>query len=551
LATISFGWKLLSKDMEQYDRLEAIGAGSFGEVHRIRRKADGKVLVWKELNYGKMSEKEKQLLVSEVNILRELRNPFIVRYYDRIVDKQSTRLYIVMEHCSGGDLGKVIKQCKRERRNIDEALIWRILAQSILALKDCHRNEEDGKCKPILHRDIKPANILLDSEKNIKIGDFGLAKELSSASKLATTNVGTPFYMSPEIICEKQYDERSDIWSLGCLIYELCALRPPFDATNQITLSKKITAGAFERIPRKYSDDLFYAIRCMLQVDRRKRPKVEQLETIPTLLPYLTEARSIVSEHRGAQQQATKQRESVKKEEDLEKREKAVDAREKAVAAIETTLRTTKIELEAYQQRLRSDRQQLESERAAFDRLKQAQAQAGDGELVDQTRGVLGEQQQMPNRAAPRVPPPRRERERERSISDPPHTSNQNLPPPPPVPTSGFAVYVDENCRPAAVAAPSRARRLSVGLSDPSKGGLNSNENGRPALANLHPNANAAVAYHPSGLKREAGATLASASDQVIKKIRSDDGTGESAGAGARPTVKVDLRSLMNRPVYH
>ena len=81
--------------MDSYEALESIGSGSFGIVRKIRRKSDDKILVWKELNYGKMSEKEKQLVVSEVNILRELRNPFIVRYYDRIVEKSTTTLYIV------------------------------------------------------------------------------------------------------------------------------------------------------------------------------------------------------------------------------------------------------------------------------------------------------------------------------------------------------------------------------------------------------------------------------------------------------------------------
>jgi serine/threonine protein kinase len=90
--------------MEKYEVIAEIGKGSFGRVYKIKRKADNRILVWKELNYGKMSEKEKQMLVSEVNILRELRNPNITRYYDRVIDKESAKLYIVMEYCAGGDL---------------------------------------------------------------------------------------------------------------------------------------------------------------------------------------------------------------------------------------------------------------------------------------------------------------------------------------------------------------------------------------------------------------------------------------------------------------
>lgn len=92
--------------MDKYEVIAEIGKGSFGRVYKIRRKADNRPLVWKELNYSKMSEKEKSMLVSEVNILRELRHPNITRYYDRIIDKESAKLFIVMEYCAGGDLAQ-------------------------------------------------------------------------------------------------------------------------------------------------------------------------------------------------------------------------------------------------------------------------------------------------------------------------------------------------------------------------------------------------------------------------------------------------------------
>ena len=104
------------------------------------------------------------------------------------------------------------------------------------------------------------ANFLLDGEQNIKIADFGLAKELGNA-KMAQTNVGTPYYMSPELVNEKNYNEKTDIWSLGCLIYELASLKPPFEASNQVALAMKINNGKYSRIPMKYSDALFEVIR--------------------------------------------------------------------------------------------------------------------------------------------------------------------------------------------------------------------------------------------------------------------------------------------------
>lgn len=181
----------MSGTLDAYEVVANLGRGSFGLVSKVRRKADGRILVWKEMHYGRMREKERELVVSEVNILRELRHPCIVRYYDRIIDKASTTIYIVMEMCEGGDLGAVLKQCKKDKTMLDEEFVWRVFAQTVAALKSCHRHKDAaGKLKPVLHRDLKPGNLFLDAEHNIKVGDFGLAKELSSESKLAFTSLG-------------------------------------------------------------------------------------------------------------------------------------------------------------------------------------------------------------------------------------------------------------------------------------------------------------------------------------------------------------------------
>lgn len=107
-----------------------------------------------------------------------------------------------------------------------------------------------------MHRDLKPGNIFLDSSKNVKIGDFGLARVMNQDSQFAYTHVGTPYYMSPEQINECKYNEQSDIWSLGCIIYEMAALHPPFTAQNHLSLAVKIKAGKFERLPPRYSEEL-------------------------------------------------------------------------------------------------------------------------------------------------------------------------------------------------------------------------------------------------------------------------------------------------------
>lgn len=261
--------------VEDYEVMYTIGSGSYGRCQKIRRKSDGKVLVWKELDYGTMGESEKQMLVSEVNLLRELKHPNIVRYYDRIIDRTNTTLYIVMEHCEGGDLSSLITRCIKERRYLEEQFILRVMAQLTLALKECHRRR-DGRAT-VLHRDLKPANIFLDSKQNVKLGDFGLARILNHDTSFAKTFVGTPYYMSPEQMNRMSYNEKSDIWSLGCLLYELCALSPPFTAYNQKELTVKIREGKFRRIPYRYSEELNTLLSKMLHLKDYLRPSVESI----------------------------------------------------------------------------------------------------------------------------------------------------------------------------------------------------------------------------------------------------------------------------------
>ena len=103
------------------------------------------MLVWKELNYGVMSEKEKQQIVSEVNILRELNHSNIVKYHDRIIDKQRAKIYIIMEFCDGGDLQQLIRRCRKTQDSIGEDFIWKVLSQTVSALYHCHRRTNTTK----------------------------------------------------------------------------------------------------------------------------------------------------------------------------------------------------------------------------------------------------------------------------------------------------------------------------------------------------------------------------------------------------------------------
>ena len=265
--------------MDKYEPIAYIGKGNFGSITKIRRKADGKILVWKELNYGVMSEKDRNRIVSEVNILRELHHPNIVKYYDRIIDKKNTKLFIVMEYCPGGDLSQLIKHNRKSQQYFSEDIIWKIFAQVASALYACHTHK-DGK---ILHRDIKPSNIFIDQENNIKLGDFGLSLILSKDISFAVSRVGTPYYMSPEQINDVKYNEKSDIWSLGCFLYELTTLHPPFEATTHLNLAMKIKSGKVEDIPSFYSNNLHKLISMLMNLDQNVRPNIKEIVSIPEI----------------------------------------------------------------------------------------------------------------------------------------------------------------------------------------------------------------------------------------------------------------------------
>ncbi|KAJ3576814.1 hypothetical protein NP233_g162 [Leucocoprinus birnbaumii] len=340
----------MSSFLDQYEPLDIIGNGSFGIIRKVRRKADGMVFARKELNFERMTERDRKQIVSEVNILKELNNEHIVRYHDRHVDREAGILYILMEYCGGGDLSNVIKQAAKSNRLIPEDTIWNYFMQILLALHHCHHpnsHVRDGSSgtgfgddtrngsgsgarerrAQILHRDLKPDNVFLDEHNHIKLGDFGLSKALSQSS-FANTYVGTPYYMSPELMQEKAYDTKSDIWSLGCLIFELCALKPPFhEAKTHSELSMCIRNGRIPPLPRGYSQSLSAAIKAMLNLNPALRPSAAQLlqhERVEASC-QVSQAHKLLSQvkaHRAAV--LAKEREVLQHEEALRSREERI-----------------------------------------------------------------------------------------------------------------------------------------------------------------------------------------------------------------------------------
>ena len=346
--------------MENYELVCQIGKGNFGRISKIIRKSDQKTLIWKELDYGQMSEKEKEQIVSEVNILRELKHPNIVRYYDRIIDKKHSRIYIIMEYCEGGDLNQLIKRCKKTGEFIAEDIIWKIFTQVLLAIHVIH-NHKEGK---ILHRDIKPSNVFLDKDNNVKLGDFGLSRELSNESKFAYSHVGTPYYMSPEQIDETKYNEKSDIWSLGCFLYELTTFHPPFEAKNQIMLAMRIKSGKVEKINKRYSEELWRVITWMLTVNYNNRPSSEDLLNIPQVCIRLREKRikdtlyklKLFEEKLNLRDKEQKEREDKlnDKEKNLNKKENELLIKENELKEKENELKEKENELKEKEKKIKN-----------------------------------------------------------------------------------------------------------------------------------------------------------------------------------------------------
>jgi serine/threonine protein kinase len=130
--------------------------------------------------------------------------------------------------------------------------------------------------KRIVHRDLNPANIMIDSSFQIKICDFGLAKTLSQTIP-NNSFVGTLIYTCPEIVENKAYSEKADIWAVGCIVYELAKLKPPFVSTNPLTLAKRIVDGDYEKLERgncEYSEELLKFVESCLTYEEQKRPNI-------------------------------------------------------------------------------------------------------------------------------------------------------------------------------------------------------------------------------------------------------------------------------------
>ena len=260
--------------MEGFEILEKLGDGAYSIVYKVRRKEDSNIYALKKVKLKGLSDKEKQNALNEVRILASVKSPFVISYKEAFIEEETETLCIVMEYADKGDLYQKILHLKKIGCLIEEIDAWKIFIQMVRGLKSLH----DLK---ILHRDLKSANIFLFSDGTAKIGDLNVSKVAQKG--LGYTQTGTPYYASPEVWNENPYDNKSDIWSLGCVTYEMLTLHPPFRAKDMEQLYNRVIKGQYKKIGEKYSEDMNEIIDFLLKVKPKDRPNCDEILKHPII----------------------------------------------------------------------------------------------------------------------------------------------------------------------------------------------------------------------------------------------------------------------------
>ena len=249
--------------MDGFEIISELGDGTYSVVYKVRRKEDNKIYALKKVKLQKLSKKERENSLNEVRILASIKSNFVISYKEAFIEESDKSLCIIMEYADKGDLLQKIKQFKKIGSLMDEVDIWKIFIQMTKGLKALHDLQ-------ILHRDLKSANIFLFSDGSAKIGDLNVSKVVHYG--MGVTQTGTPYYASPEVWENEAYDSKSDIWSLGCVTYEMITLHPPFRAEDMEGLYNKVIKGEYPKISNKYSNDMAQMIDWLLQVKPQDRP---------------------------------------------------------------------------------------------------------------------------------------------------------------------------------------------------------------------------------------------------------------------------------------
>jgi len=295
-----------SHKIRDYAVQELLGKGAFGSVYQVKKDTGETLFAMKELPLDAVADMQPppsqgrqpqpseaqqpgSYLKREVKILSTLQHPNIIRYYESF--QQGKALYIVMELVEGATLLDHLNSLTEKGQTMPQPRIWSIFTQMCLALRYIHKE------KHVVHRDLTPSNVMINADGVVKLADFGLAKQRMGTNSVMDSVVGTVLYQCPEIIQHEAYGEKADIWSLGCILYQIAMLRPPFEGSNPLVVATNIVEGHYKPVSGPFEPLLLEVVAKLLCVDPEQRPDIDAVSSLisPVLMAEL--ARVSRAEH--------------------------------------------------------------------------------------------------------------------------------------------------------------------------------------------------------------------------------------------------------------